>query len=239
MIQSAVLALAFFASLAVHADNKSPDVAAKLSDKFKLGEVTPVYFYSPSDNFLNFAGMCVDANCKPTDGSVGKSVAITKSEKSKYHWVATSTRLHKLEKGSLVTLLYTVAQKSTVYKRVYELNAANVAVSPSGFELTLKEEAVVGEMSARPAQTISYGQNAYQASGGSLQDIAQARANALAANNVLTHDIAGAPGKPSNVFEGVGYGVGVAPTCVGPGRVVADASALSASGLIFRVRFYQ
>lgn len=75
---------------------------------------------------------------------------------------------------------------------------------------------------------------------GSLQMIAQARAYAMAAQNVLSHGIGGTHGIPAGVAEGIGYGPGPAPaTCVLPGQCVADATAVSANGLTYRVRFFR
>ena len=244
MIRSAIAALACFASLAVYAKNKTPDIAAKVADSFKLGELSPVYFYSTADNYLNAAAMCVGVNCQPADSSLGYNEAV-KPENGKYRNVSKSNRSYSLDKSSLVTLLYTVERKSTVYLRIFELVPAAAAVSSSGFELKLKEEAVIGEMSVAPAQPTYAPQRMYQPMAGSLQAIAQARANAMAANNQgvygqqPSHAIGGAPPVPGNVSEGIGYGQGWAPTCVLPGRVVADASAIGATGLTYRVRFFQ
>lgn len=75
---------------------------------------------------------------------------------------------------------------------------------------------------------------------GSLQMIAQARAFAMARQNVLSHGIGGTYGIPTGVSEGIGYGPGPAPaTCVLPGQCVADATAVSMSGLTYRVRFFR
>lgn len=75
---------------------------------------------------------------------------------------------------------------------------------------------------------------------GSLQMIAQARAFAMAAQNVLSHGIGGTYGIPAGVSEGIGYGPGPAPaTCVLPGQCVADATAVSSTGLTYRVRFFR
>jgi len=75
---------------------------------------------------------------------------------------------------------------------------------------------------------------------GSLQMIAQARAYAMAAQNVLSHGIGGTHGIPAGVSEGIGYGPGPAPaTCVLPGQCVADATAVSSTGLTYRVRFFR
>jgi hypothetical protein len=73
-----------------------------------------------------------------------------------------------------------------------------------------------------------------------LQAIAHARAAAMAAQNVLSHGIGGTYGIPAGVAEGIGYGPGPAPaTCVLPGQCVADATAVSANGLTYRVRFFK
>lgn len=75
---------------------------------------------------------------------------------------------------------------------------------------------------------------------GSLQMIAHARAMAMATQNVLSHGIGGTYGIPAGVAEGIGYGPGPAPaTCVLPGQCVADATAVSANGLTYRVRFFR
>ena len=75
---------------------------------------------------------------------------------------------------------------------------------------------------------------------GGLQMIAQARAFAMAAQNMLSHGIGGTYGIPAGVSEGIGYGPGPAPdTCVLPGRCVADATAVSSTGLTYRVRFFR
>jgi hypothetical protein len=75
---------------------------------------------------------------------------------------------------------------------------------------------------------------------GGLHAIASARAMAMAAQNVLSHGIGGAPAIPAGYAEGIGYGSGPAPaTCVLPGQCVADATAVSANGLTYRVRFFK
>lgn len=78
-------------------------------------------------------------------------------------------------------------------------------------------------------------------SDGSLQGIAQARASYMAQNRVTGHNFPGAPSVPMGIFEGTGMASPgrVAPTCVGPGRVVADATANDAFGNTYRVRFYK
>jgi len=71
------------------------------------------------------------------------------------------------------------------------------------------------------------------------QQIAQARANAMAATGTFGHY--GIPGAPpiEGVSEGIGYAYGTLPqTCFFTGPVLADATAQAADGRIIRVRFF-
>ncbi len=76
------------------------------------------------------------------------------------------------------------------------------------------------------------------------QQIAQWRANAMARTHVLSHGIhnyrgAGCPAYPSSVYEGIGRSAGGTPgTCNNGGSVLADAMAVSSSGMVYRVRFF-
>ncbi len=79
-----------------------------------------------------------------------------------------------------------------------------------------------------------------QGSSGSAQQIAQARANAMASRGYKGHpNWAGSPFGGGVGFEGVGFSSSGpnAPTCVGRGSVVADAVAKGADGW-YRVRLY-
>jgi hypothetical protein len=72
------------------------------------------------------------------------------------------------------------------------------------------------------------------------QGIAQARANEMARQGVLSHAIGNAPGIP-NVSEGIGMvgAHGVTPeTCFFTGRLLADAMADGPNG-VYRVRFWE
>lgn len=77
----------------------------------------------------------------------------------------------------------------------------------------------------------------------SFQQIAQARANAMARLGYYGHDVHkynGVPRYPGNVQEGIGWSSGgLPPTCRWSGRVVADATARGSNGRVYRVRFYQ
>lgn len=80
----------------------------------------------------------------------------------------------------------------------------------------------------QPTQMI---ENTYQA-------IAQARADAMARQQTLSHAIGGAPGIP-NVSEGIGMGPSSLPeTCFFTGPLLADASSQDANGYTYRVRFF-
>lgn len=76
------------------------------------------------------------------------------------------------------------------------------------------------------------------------QQIAQWRANAMARSHTLSHGIhnyrgAGCPAYPASVFEGIGRSAGGTPgTCNNGGSVLADAMAVSSSGMVYRVRFF-
>lgn len=76
------------------------------------------------------------------------------------------------------------------------------------------------------------------------QQIAQWRANAMARSHILSHGIhnyrgADCPAYPVSVFEGIGKSAGGTPgTCNNGGSVVADAMAVSSSGMVYRVRFF-
>ncbi len=80
----------------------------------------------------------------------------------------------------------------------------------------------------------------------SLQDIAQQRADAMAARNSMTHSIhtfTSAPPWPGEVSEGIGCARTSDPqrcsTCITGSRVVADAWSWSATGMVYRVRFFR
>ncbi len=82
----------------------------------------------------------------------------------------------------------------------------------------------------------------------SLQDLAQERANAMARLNTMSHEIhqfgEGIPDwRGVGVTEGIGYSYATDPkavsTCICGSRVVADAHCRSASGAIYRVRFFR
>lgn len=83
--------------------------------------------------------------------------------------------------------------------------------------------------------------------GMTLQEVAQARADAMAASGVLSHEIHLTADVPSWAGMGVGEGIGCASvsdpkscsTCIVGSRVVADAHARSRSGMVFRVRFFR
>ena len=72
------------------------------------------------------------------------------------------------------------------------------------------------------------------ASAATYQEIAQGRANTMAARNYRGH----LSGIPAGCFEGVGWGGWGCATCVGSGTCVADAQAMSSSGVVFRVRLW-
>lgn len=83
--------------------------------------------------------------------------------------------------------------------------------------------------------------------GMSLEDVAQLRANAMAAVEIMTHDIHSYAECPS--WEGLGVGEGIGrstcenpkdcSTCIVGSRVVADAHARGRSGMVYRVRFFR
>ena len=80
-----------------------------------------------------------------------------------------------------------------------------------------------------------------------LQEIAQLRADAMAAAGVLSHEIHLTAAVPSWAGIGVGEGIGCSTvsdpsqcaTCIVGSRVVADAHARSRGGMLFRVRFFR
>ena len=81
----------------------------------------------------------------------------------------------------------------------------------------------------------------------SLQAVAQARAEAMASLELMTHDIHSYAAVPSWAGRGVGEGVGTAnvadpracATCIVGRYVVADAHARGRSGMVYRVRFFR
>ena len=80
-----------------------------------------------------------------------------------------------------------------------------------------------------------------------MQQIAQARADAMASLGIMTHDIHSFANVPSWSICGVGEGIGCAggddpkaiSTCIVGSRVVADAWRRAANGTIYRVRFFR
>ena len=81
----------------------------------------------------------------------------------------------------------------------------------------------------------------------SLQEIAQERADAMAARGLMSHSIHTVVAVKSwtgvGVAEGIGCGYATEPkhvaTCICGRRVVADAFARAANGMIYRVRFFR
>ena len=78
----------------------------------------------------------------------------------------------------------------------------------------------------------------------SLQDIAMLRAKAMAEHNTMTHSIHQIADVPRNpIAEGIGVSNAAdyrrVSTCIVGSRVVADGWCRSASGRIYRVRFWR
>lgn len=83
--------------------------------------------------------------------------------------------------------------------------------------------------------------------GKSLQEVAQERANAMAALGNMTHSIHLYAPVTSYAAVGVSEGIGTASvadpkacaTCITGSRVVADAWCRAVSGVVYRVRFFR
>jgi hypothetical protein len=81
----------------------------------------------------------------------------------------------------------------------------------------------------------------------SLQEIAQERADAMAARGLMSHGIHTVAAVKSWTGVGVAEGIGCGyaddhrhvATCICGRRVVADAFARAANGMIYRVRFFR
>jgi len=174
--------------------------------------------YRAAHTVDNNVGLNVDVKAKVDSDGTGFSdkYVLTETEDS------TEFKLHT----------HTIRNQEEVAKDEAEHAAYLQALATYQQELARKEA---------EKQRIFQQQMQQQQHDNSYQGIAQQRADAMARNCLMpsNHAIAGAPSYPPGVFEGIGMGGPGCATCVGPGNVIADASAVGSDGRTYRVRFYR